>query len=75
MSDFADDGSAREEEERERAIAAARRKVAEAAAAPVSDDCANGCGEARRPPSLYCCSSCRDEADRRARIRRNQGLR
>lgn len=75
MSDFADQGSDAESDDRERAIAEARRKAAAEAAAPVSNDCANGCGERRAAPSRYCSAECCEESERRARIRRNQGLR
>ncbi len=74
MSDPTDRATEREEQERERAIAAARSKSS-SPAAPVSDDCANDCGELRVPPSRYCCLECRDAADYRETIRRKQNSR
>lgn len=74
MADPIDQGDAARELLLDLAIAAARRP-AQAAPALEGGQCANACGEDAMPGSRFCCASCRDETERRERIRNRQGLR
>lgn len=74
MSDPIDQGDAARELLLEVAIAAARRP-AQQAPAQTGGDCLNQCGELATEGSRWCSPDCRDETERRERIKRRQGMR
>lgn len=71
MADPIDQGDAARKLLLELAIARARRP-AQTAPALEGGECANACGEDAMPGSRFCCADCRDETERRKRIRQKQ---